>query len=108
MTLQSSEFLSPTTVVLMPIFIAKPGRGADLERVLMSLQAASRADNGCLDYSVYADVNDENKFVMHEEWTDQEVLNAHNLTAHVTDFVAQTADLLSEPFTVTHMRAIGE
>ena len=107
MTNQDSDGTEPTNVVLMPIFVAKPGRSADLERALLVLQTASRADKGCLIYSVFADLNDESRFVMHEEWVSRELLVAHNLLTHVVDFVEQTKDLLSEPFTVTRLRPIA-
>jgi quinol monooxygenase YgiN len=107
MTIQTSPTPASTIVTLMPIFVAKPGRSADLERALLVLQTASRADNGCLVYSVFADLNDESRFVMHEEWVSHELLAAHNLQTHVIDFVDQTKDLLSEPFTVTWMRPIA-
>ena len=104
MTFQTSQKTASTTVILMPIFIAKTGHGSDLERALLTLQTASRGDRGCLEYSVFSDLNDENRFVMHEEWTDQELLAAHNREAHVREFLAQAEELLSEPFAVTWMR----
>jgi quinol monooxygenase YgiN len=108
MTFSPSARVSPATVILMPVFVAKPGQGASLERVLLSLQTASRGDEGCLDYSVYGDLNDNCRFVMHEEWASSELLAEHNLQAHVSDFLEQAEDLLLEPFTVTKMRAIAE
>ena len=92
----------------MPIFLARAGQEANLETALHQLQTLSRTDDGCIDYSVFVDSSDEERFVLHEEWVDQEALDDHNLKAHVIDFVAQTESLLKEPFTVTRMRAIGE
>jgi len=91
----------------MPIFIAKPGHASALESALFRLQAASRTDEGCVDYSVFADLNDVNRFVLHEEWATQEFLADHNLQGHVREFLSQTEDLLAEPFAVTTMRAIS-
>lgn len=107
MTLQTSPTPASTIVTLLPIFIAKAGRGGDLEQALLTLQTASRGDRGCLQYSVFSDLHDENRFVMHEEWASRELLAEHNLQAHVLEFVAQTDELLSEPFTVTWMRPIA-
>lgn len=90
----------------MPIFVAKTGRGVDLEQALLTLQTASRADRGCLQYSVFGDLGDENRFVLFEEWATAELLAAHNEQAHVREFLAQTEQLLNEPFTVTWMRPI--
>lgn len=107
MTIQPSSSSASTTVTLMPIFVATTGRGVDLEQALLTLQTASRADLGCLQYSVFHDLHDENRFVMHEEWASPELLAAHNEQAHVREFVAQVEELLSEPFTVTWMRPIA-
>jgi len=107
MTIQTSPQPASTTVTLMPIFIAKNGSAVDLEKVLLTLQTASRADLGCLQYSVFHDLHDENRFIMHEEWASPELLAAHNEQAHVREFVAQVEALLSEPFTVTWMRPIA-
>jgi quinol monooxygenase YgiN len=108
MTIQPLSESDSTIVTLLPIFIAKNGRALDLEKVLLTLQTASRADLGCLQYSVFHDLHDENRFVMHEEWASPELLAAHNEQAHVRDFVAQVEGLLSEPFTVTWMRPIAD
>ena len=107
MTIQTSPTLVSTIVTLMPIFIAKTGRGGDLEQALLTLQTESRGDRGCLQYSVFSDLHDENRFVLHEEWADQGLLAAHNREAHVLEFLAQSEDLLSEPFIVTWMRPIA-
>ena len=107
MTIQTSDKPASTTVILMPIFIAKTGRGVDLERALLTLQTASRADRGCLQYSVFGDLGDENRFVLFEEWATAELLAAHNEQAHVREFVAHAEELLSEPFTVTWMSPIA-
>jgi len=107
MTIQPSSSSASTIVTLLPIFIAKTGRAFDLEKVLLTLQIASRADRGCLQYSVFHDLHDENRFVMHEDWASPELLAAHNEQAHVREFVAQVDELLSEPFTVTWMRPIA-
>lgn len=107
MTFSTSVSVSPSSIILMPVFLARPGQEATLENVLHTLQTLSRADDGCLDYSVYVDKSDSGRFLLHEEWADQTAFDAHNLQGHVTDFIKQTDVLLKEPFTVTWMRAIG-
>jgi quinol monooxygenase YgiN len=91
----------------MPIFIAKQGRASSLESALLTLQTASRTDEGCVAYSIFADLNDANRFILYEEWATQELLDDHGLQTHVVDFLVETEELLAEPFAVTRMRAIG-
>ncbi|EAR24774.1 hypothetical protein A20C1_05821 [marine actinobacterium PHSC20C1] len=106
-TIQTSPEHASTIVLLMPIFIAQTGRGVHLERALLTLQTASRTDRGCLQYSVFSDLHDENRFVLHEEWATTELLAAHNREAHVLEFIARAEGLLREPFTATWMRPIA-
>lgn len=108
MTIQPLSESDSTIVTLLPIFIAKNGRAVELERLLLTLQIASRADRGCLRYSVFHDLDDENRFIMHEEWASLDLLADHNEQAHVREFVAQVDKHLREPFTVTWMRPIAE
>jgi len=107
MTLPRSALTPTASVILMPIFIAKQGRASSLESALLRLQTASRTDEGCVAYSIFADLNDANRFILYEEWTTQELLDDHGLQAHVVDFLVETEDLLAEPFAVTWMRTIG-
>lgn len=101
----SSEVNNPV-VVLMPVFVAKPDRVAELHRALLVLQTASRADEGCLDYTVFADLDDQTRFVLYEEWTSSAALATHNEQSHVLDFVASADELLAHPFQVARLRSI--
>ena len=107
MMVQSSTETHNPVVVLMPVFLAKPECVAEFEQAMLALQAASRADDGCVDYTVYADLEDRNRFVLYEKWTSSEALKSHNQQPHVRDFVAVVGDLLVQPFHVTRLRTIG-
>ncbi len=96
------------TVILMPVFIAKPGLRGDLARELEKLQALSRRDEGCIAYSVFADLEEPDRFLLYEEWTTEEALADHNERTHVCEFLALTADWLVSPFHVTRLRPIGD
>jgi len=88
-------------VWLMPVFTAKAGRESELRRVLSSLQSDSRKDPGCLEYTVFADVQRPGTFVMFENWASHEDLETHNRQRHVKDFVEAVKPLLEVPFSVT-------
>ena len=107
MMVQHSTETPNTEVVLMPVFLAKPECVAEFEQAMLVLQAASRADEGCVDYTVYADLEDHNRFVLYEKWTSSEALDSHNDQPHVRDFVAVVSDLLVQPFQVARLRSIG-
>ncbi|WP_223256929.1 putative quinol monooxygenase [Arthrobacter globiformis] len=88
-------------VWLMPVFIAKAGHETDLQDVLRALQAESRKDPGCLEYTVFSDDQRPGTFVLIEGWASREDLQAHNEEAHVKDFVKEVEPLLAVPFSVT-------
>jgi quinol monooxygenase YgiN len=94
------------TLSLLPVFIAKPEHSTELLDQLLTLQRASRADPGCITYRVLRDMDQPDRFVLVEEWSDQGALEAHNAQPHVTDFVAAVDDLLVEPFVVTRLAPI--
>ena len=106
MMVQHSPENPDPTVVLMPVFLAKPEHVTEFEQAISVLQAASRADEGCVDYTVYADLDHNNRFVLYEKWTTSDALEAHNQQPHVRDFVATVSDLLVEPFHVAWLRNI--
>ena len=106
MAQNSTETHNPA-VVLMPVFLTKPERIAEFEQAIMLLQSASRADEGCVDYTVYVDLEDRNRFVLYEKWTSGEALRAHNEQPHVRDFVGVVDDMLVQPFLVARLRDLG-
>ncbi len=58
-----------------------------LVRVGQAVAKASRAESGCISYSLYEDTEIENDFVFVEEWDSDEALQRHFATPHVRDFM---------------------
>lgn len=92
---------SASDIWLMPVFIAKEGRGDEVREALAKLQSASRNDPGCLEYTVFTDDQRSGTFVLLEGWARNEDLEAHNEEDHVKDFVKGVDPLLAVPFSVT-------
>jgi quinol monooxygenase YgiN len=71
---------------------------AELLRVGQAVAAASRAEEGCISYRLYADTEAENELVFVEEWASDEALKAHFATAHVRSFMQEIpATIVSAP-----------
>ena len=85
----------------MPVFVAKEGHEAALQEALVGLEAASRKDRGCLEYTVFSDDQRPGTFVLFEGWARPEGLKAHNEELHVKEFVKGVQPLLAAPFYVT-------
>jgi quinol monooxygenase YgiN len=96
-----------TEVWLMPVFIAKAGHEADLQEALHSLQTLSRKDPGCLEYTVFSDVQRPGTFVLFEGWAHNADLEAHNEEDHVKKFVKEVDQLLTVPFSVTPLTPLA-
>lgn len=64
----------------------------------LEMSAASEKEAGCKSYRFYADLEDENKILIFEEWEDAESLAAHFETTHMAAFRKKLPSLLaSEP-----------
>lgn len=57
----------------------------------------SREDEGCSGYRVYADLEQDDRYVIVEEWADDEALQKHFAQAHTREFLTALGPLLGEP-----------
>ncbi|MHB8531178.1 MAG: putative quinol monooxygenase [Solirubrobacteraceae bacterium] len=57
----------------------------------------SREDEGCRGYRVYADLEQENRYVFIEEWADEDALQKHFAQPHTGAFMAELPGLLGGP-----------
>ena len=85
-------------VSLVVRFEARPGREQELGARLRDMVASSTAEPGCLQYTLHADRDHPQRYVLYERWTGWSALDAHDETPHVTAFVGDLPDLLVRPF----------
>lgn len=62
-------------------------RRDELIELAQEVAQASRAEAGCLNYALYADPEDEHRFVIIEEWADEAALQEHFRTPHIAHFM---------------------
>ncbi len=67
-------------------FITKSEFRSELITLCKNMIVPSRAEKGCIHYSFYQDLNDDNKFFFYEEWKDQSIIDQHNSSKHFLDF----------------------
>lgn len=73
--------------------IRLPDGAVDAARdALVTMMEASRAEDGCLDYTFAQDVGDPNTVILFERWRDQEALSAHGQSAHMAEFQKTMAE----------------
>jgi quinol monooxygenase YgiN len=57
----------------------------------------SRQEDGCHGYRVYADLEQDDRYVIVEEWADEQALQLHFSEPHTREFLTALFPLLDEP-----------
>jgi quinol monooxygenase YgiN len=60
-----------------------PGAIEKLKGEMLKMVAATRAENGCINYDFAVDVSDPTKLIVFERWRDQKALEGHMSSAHM-------------------------
>src|SRR4051812_14714821 len=69
-------------------------RSDELLALLAEVEAASRLDDGCLNYGYFSSLTDPDGFIAVEEWRDTAALESHLRQPHVAKLIAALGDLL--------------
>lgn len=83
-------------VTVVAEMLAKPGREADLRRELLEMVEKTRVEEGCLQYDLHEAIGEPGRFVFYENWTSEETLKAHSVSAHLKSFGEKAPELVSE------------
>ena len=76
-------------------FKAKPGEGSNLVAAFSPVMEEVRNENGCKQYHLFRETEDSDTFILAENWTNQESLDAHIAANRARGF--SLADFLAEP-----------
>ena len=68
----------------------------------------SRAEAGCISYSLYQDPQDKTKFLFFEEWKNQTAVDVHFATEHFQKFGEVLNDCASTPAVITVFDTVAE
>ncbi len=74
-----------------------PSKRAQLVEVAQKVAAASRQEPGCIDYRVFEDTEQPNRFVFVEEWEGEEALQEHFRTSHIAEFMQAIPATITAP-----------
>ena len=83
--------MKPLTLVVM--FQARPGKEAELRKVLTALVAPTRKEKGCLNYDVHESTESPGKFMFHENWATKADHEAHFNSLHVQALLPRIDEL---------------
>lgn len=60
--------------------------GEDAIEAAIEMVKASRAEDGCLDYTMARDISDARVLILFERWRDRAALDAHIASPHMAEF----------------------
>jgi quinol monooxygenase YgiN len=83
---------------LIALARARPEKADELEAVLLSLVAPSRAEEGCLEYHIHRDANDRTLFVIYEFWRSRQIFDRHVASPPIQEFVKDRMTWLAQDF----------
>ena len=83
-------------IIVRIILNVLPEKQLEVRQTLQALFASGGKEPGCLDYSVFGNIQDQNLFGLHQEWKTREDLDQH-IRSHRFGVLLGTKTLLSKP-----------
>ena len=83
------------TVVVIATFTAQEGQSDALKTSLLEMIAPTRAEPGCLRYSMTVDTKNHHIYTMIERFKDQNAFEKHGETPHVAKLKAKLPELVT-------------
>jgi quinol monooxygenase YgiN len=78
-------------------YVVGEGHESTVARLLRENAEASRAEPGCLEFSVYQELDDPRKILLYERYTSEDAFQAHRRSPHFRDIIErQVVPLLDE------------
>lgn len=71
--------------------VIQENKKEEFKELARRLIGESRKEEGCIEYSLYEDLNNSNVVAFIERWKDEEAIKLHNNTEHFTTFVPELA-----------------
>ena len=96
-----------TAYTLTVHFVAKDGQESELLRALSALVAPTRAESGCLLYTLHQSSDTPTEFLFYEAWVDQAAHLAHGKTPHMQQW-KKKRDALVASCKVSHWQALAK
>ena len=100
------KFLTMKEIHLIVLIEVMPGKRDVQIAAYEQLKPLVLAEPGCMQYELFADASDGNKFVLLEKWASQGALDAHDVTPHMVAADARNPTFRAKPATVIKMTAV--
>jgi quinol monooxygenase YgiN len=87
-------------------YVVGEGHGATVARLLRKNAEASRTEPGCLEFSVYQEIDDPRTFLLYERYTSEDAFQAHRRTPHFQNIIEQQVVPLLDKRVWTRVEAL--
>lgn len=81
----------PEPLVLVVTWLAKPGEEQRVDAILRLMVAQTRAEPGCIAYTVYRSTEEGRQFLIYEVYRDEAALKAHEASEYFRQHVLKEA-----------------
>ncbi|MBM7705037.1 putative quinol monooxygenase [Metabacillus iocasae] len=71
-----------SAITIMAVLQAKEGKEQELFDELQKVISPSRAEEGCIEYTLHQSMDDNGTFAFYETWKDEAALQAHIESTH--------------------------
>ena len=93
---------------IIGIVTARPETRAELQTLLATQVAPTRAEAGCINYDFHADAANPCVFVFYENWTNRAALDAHLAMPHLQPLFSQLDRLLAAPVDIRPLKMLSQ
>ncbi|MDO5654090.1 MAG: putative quinol monooxygenase [Brachymonas sp.] len=91
---------------LLILIEVMPGKRNIQLEAYKKLKPLVLAEAGCLQYELFSDASDENKFVLVEKWASQRALDTHDQSEHMVAADALNPTFRAKPAQVIKMKPV--
>ncbi|MEY4438954.1 MAG: hypothetical protein RIQ36_418 [Pseudomonadota bacterium] len=95
-----------SAVHLLVLIEVQSGKRQQQLQAYKKLKPLVLAEAGCLQYDLFADASDENKFVLVEHWASQAALDAHDVAPHMVEADRLNPSFRAKPSVVIKMNSV--
>ncbi|WNY22769.1 Putative monooxygenase YcnE [Methanimicrococcus hongohii] len=87
-------------LIVNAVIKIKPGTEKEFLEKVQPLITASRKDEGCLSYALFKSTEEENSFMMIEQWENPEMLEKHSQQPHYLKFGEDAGPLMAAELSI--------
>jgi quinol monooxygenase YgiN len=93
-------------LIVIARYLVTEGHESVAARLLRQNAEASRTEPGCLEFTVYQEIDDRRVILLYERYTDEDAFQAHRQTPHFKEIIEQQVVPLLDERTWTRLEPL--